>query len=75
MRGDEPAHLFERVWLCSEFPACAGMNRLRLASGERTMRVPRMRGDEPVNRGYGMWRPACGVPRMRGDEPSCDDPD
>jgi len=53
------------------FPACAGMNRRPYPARWPTIRVPRMRGDEPVMRRAVNQAPRR-VPRMRGDEPAGD---
>ena len=74
MRGDEPI-LKRNTFLAqaAEFPACAGMNRVRPDESREGMacRVPRMRGDEPSDEKH-VWTLMSegGVPRMRGDEPA-----
>ena len=47
-RGDEPAHADQGDLLNAEFPAHAGMNRLRSGLPSRPSGVPRTRGDEPA---------------------------
>ena len=37
-----------RRWFCSQiYPACAGINPIRYASGSQSIDLPRMRGDQP----------------------------
>ena len=47
MRGDEPADRLVSNARAEVFPACAGMNRNRVAMFRVAECVPRMRGDEP----------------------------
>ena len=39
-----------RRWFCSQiYPACAGINPIRYASGSQSIDLPRMRGDQPAS--------------------------
>ena len=49
MRGDEPVLIFGPARDGHVFPACAGMNRTLSCRFLSQLRVPRMRGDEPLN--------------------------
>ena len=47
------------------FPALAGMNRKKPAANSMRHRVPRARGDEPIEVGSNTYIGACS-PRSRG---------
>ena len=65
MRGDEPVKPIYALPVDVEFPACAGMNRGQHHRGDIPVRVPRMRGDEPLKFRPGAVRPASS-PHARG---------
>ena len=48
MRGDEPVSLSQFFDPWDEFPTCVGMNRIFLFLFWYSVRVPHMRGDEPL---------------------------